>query len=386
MPKNPSQPKPYRKADSLVALSGAGAVDDALLARVRALYERLNALDTDAHRRAILDRACRALLGQATATEPAFAFRPHIVTEIERIVDAEFPRYLFYRYRYDVFPGTRELDDYPPCVQIEPTSTCNYRCVFCYQTDRGFTQGRHGHMGQMPVETFRRIVDEIEGHVEAVTLASRGEPLLCKNIGAMLGYVAGKFLALKINTNAWYLDERMAHAILSAEPNTVVFSADAADAELYARLRVNGRLDRVVANIRRLAEIRARDYPQSRVITRVSGVRYSNDQNFSSIESFWREHVDQIAFVDYNPWENTYEAPANGMDQPCSDLWRRAFVWWDGRINPCDVDYKSELAAGRMEEGSLRAVWTGEAYRRLRATHLAGQRQNLSPCKGCTLV
>lgn len=297
----------YHKADSLRSITGVGEVTGALLGRIRALYQRLPSLAVDDHRRRVLGRACRALLDEALADEPPYQLRPHIVAELKHITDAELPRYLFYRYRYDVFPVTRELDAYPPCVQIEPTSICNYRCVFCYQTDRSFTQGRHGHMGQMPIEMFKRLVDEIKGEVEAVTLASRGEPLMCKEIDQMLGYVAGKFLALKINTNAWYLDERRAHAVLAAEPNTLVFSADAAEPTLYAKLRVNGKLERVLENVRRFAEIKATHYPRSRTITRVSGVQFSNEQNFGDVEKFWRDYVDQVAFVDYNPWENAYE-------------------------------------------------------------------------------
>ena len=235
----PATPRIFDKADSLHALSGVGAADGALTRRIGALHSRLPQLALDAHRLDVVARACRGLLGEARVGEPEYRLRPHIVAELARVTDAELPRYLFYRYRYDVFPQTHELDDYPPCVQIEPTSICNYRCVFCYQTDRSFTQGRGGHMGQMPLDTFKRVVDEIEGNVEAVTLASRGEPLMAKQIEEMLAYLRGKFLGLKINTNAWYLDERKAHAILETEPNTLVFSADAADPELYARLRVH---------------------------------------------------------------------------------------------------------------------------------------------------
>ena len=54
-----------------------------------------------------------------------FFLRPHVVEEIARISDHELPRYLYHRYRYDTFPKTHEVDDYPPCVQIEPTSICN---------------------------------------------------------------------------------------------------------------------------------------------------------------------------------------------------------------------------------------------------------------------
>jgi radical SAM protein with 4Fe4S-binding SPASM domain len=376
----------FHKADSLHALSGIGGTDDTLIRRIAALEQRLPQLGLDAHRHDVVLRACRGLQGAALPGEPDYRLRPHIVAELAHVTDAELPRYLFYRYRYDVFPLTHELDSYPPCVQIEPTSICNYRCVFCYQTDRSFTQGRNGHMGQMSLETFRRVVDEIEGNVEAVTLASRGEPLMAKQIDDMLAYLRGKFLGLKINTNAWFLDERRAHAILETEPNTLVFSADAADADLYARLRVHGKLDRILENVRRFAEIRSRHYPKSRTITRVSGVRFSDEQDFDAVRSFWQDYVDQVAFVDYNPWENAYEQPANGIDTPCSDLWRRAFVWWDGRINPCDVDYKSTLCAGRVQKDGISQVWRDDGYERLRQDHLSGRRQTRGPCKGCAVV
>ena len=317
----------------------------------------------------------------------AFFLRPHVVEEISRLSDEELPQYLYHRYRYDVFPVTKELDDYPPCVQIEPTSICNFRCVFCFQTDPLLTQRKEGHMGQMPVARFKEVIDQIEGHVEFVTLASRGEPLLTKGIEEMLAYASGKFLGFKINTNATFLDERRAHAILEAEPNTLVFSADAADPETYAQLRVNGDFDKVMGNIRRFKEIKERDYPHSRTITRVSGVAFDRTrQDHDSIESFWQEHVDQVAFVDYNPWENAYDNEPNGIVDACSDLWRRTFVWWDGRVNPCDVDYRSFLSPGNVDSETVSEVWTGRGYSKLRELHLERQRQSLSPCRGCVTV
>src|SRR5207247_4422898 len=64
---------------------------------------------------------------------------------------------------------------------------------------------------------------------------SRGEPLACPLIKEMLSYLRGKFLALKMNTNASLLDEVKCHAILASEMNTLVFSADAAAEPAYSR-------------------------------------------------------------------------------------------------------------------------------------------------------
>jgi radical SAM protein with 4Fe4S-binding SPASM domain len=308
------------------------------------------------------------------------------VEEIKRLGDADLPRYLFYRYRYDIFPVTKELDDFPPCLQIEPASVCNYRCVFCYQTDPRLTSAKNGHMGTMSLDLFKRVVDQAEGHCEAVTLASRGEPLACKEIDAMLRYLQGKFLALKLNTNASFLDERKSHALLEAGLNTLVFSCDAAEEPLYSRLRVNGKLEKVLANIKRFQEIREKHYPKAKLITRVSGVRYSAEQDFGKMERFWGDLVDQVAFVDYNPWENSYDQPVNEVSAPCSDLWRRMFVWFDGTVNPCDVDYLSTLTVGNAKQVPLTQLWRGEKYASLREAHVSQRRNSISPCNRCTVV
>ena len=57
-------------------------------------------------------------------------------------------------------------------------------------------------MGDMSMKLFRDIIDEVEGQIEAVTFSSRGEPLLNENLPEMLKYCEGKFLGLKLNTNA----------------------------------------------------------------------------------------------------------------------------------------------------------------------------------------
>ena len=104
-------------------------------------------------------------------------------------------------------------------------------------------------MGQMGIETFKEVVDELEGNVEGITLASRGEPTVNKDLPLMLAYLSGKFLATKINTNAFLLNEDLAHSILQTDLQTLVFSADAASEPLYSKMRVNGNLDKIVRNI-----------------------------------------------------------------------------------------------------------------------------------------
>jgi pyruvate-formate lyase-activating enzyme len=374
---------PYVKHRSFQDFSAGGESGDSSMLR-----QTTRALALLAASRASWPEAWISPLTAVSAdlqAEGGFSLSPFIAAEMAALDDADLPRYLYHRYRYDVWPREKILDDAPPYLQIEPVSYCNYRCVFCYQVDRQYFRKSASSMGVIDPGLFREILEEATGKVEFLSLASRGEPLLHPRFDELMAATAGRFLALKINTNAAVLDEGKARAILDSGVGTLVFSADAASPELYKKLRVGGDLSRVQRNIERFQEIKAREYPHSRLITRVSGVRVNDEQSMDSMQSFWGNMVDQVAFVAYNPWENIYAAPENNLLEPCSDLWRRMFVWWDGVVNPCDSDYKSSLSVGRWG-GTLKDMWLASPYQELRAAHVAGRRCSAAPCNRCTVV
>ena len=315
-----------------------------------------------------------------------FTLTPNVIKEIQTINDEKIPLYLVHRYRYEIYPQIKKFDDYPPYLQIEPTSICNYRCVFCYQTDNKFNKRSNGYMGHMSYKTFKLLIDQAEGNIEFISLASRGEPLLCPDIKKMLKYTTNKFLNLKINTNASLLDEEMAHSILNSGVKTLVFSADAADSKLYSKLRVNGKLEKIIKNIKQFNKIKNKHYSNSKIITRVSGVKVNSKQKLDDMEKYWGDLVDQVAFVNYVPWENVYQQSNTFIDKPCSDLWRRMFVWWDGKINPCDVDYKSELALGEMKNKNISKLWKSQKYNFIRQQHEKKLRSKISPCNKCNVI
>lgn len=378
----------YRKYDSFRQGTFNGSGRDVALARLKTAKTRPQALArVKAAHRPLVDQALAELEGSPVDEGHApFILTDNAVTEIASLDDDDLLLYLVHRFRYDVFPERRLLDDWPPYMQIEPTSICNLRCVFCFQTDETFSSKKSGFMGTMTVDLFREVIDQAAGNVEFLSLESRGDPLAAAGIEAMLEHTRDKFLNLKMNTNAALLTEAKCHAILQSGIRTLVFSADAADPDLYEKLRVGAKQEKVLANIERFRKIQQTQYPDSRIITRVSGVHVLEDQRLEDMERLWGGLVDHVVFVKYNPWENAYASPDTGIAAPCSDLWRRMFVFYDGRINPCQVDYKTKLTVGRFPTLSLDGLWRSDQYEALRARHLAGDRGAITPCRGCAVV
>lgn len=354
--------------------------------KIISLIENSNLDNFSFNYKEILKKIKNDLLNEKNISDDeTFNLKDNVIDELLTFEEKDILKYLIHRYRYEIFPIKKIIDDYPPYLQIEPTSICNYRCVFCFMTDSSLTNKKNGHMGQMSLELFRKIIDAAENNVEFISLASRGEPMACKDISKMLEYTIGKFLNLKINTNASLLDEEKIHAILSGGVKTLVISADAADIETYKRLRVNGSLEKVLKNLELFNNIKEKNYSASKIITRVSGVKVSNEQKFNDMQKVWGGLVDQVAFVNYNPWENSYDKETNNITQPCSDLWRRMFIWWDGKVNPCDVDYKSKLSVSNFND-DLQSMWNSKGYENLRTIHLDKKRNQLKPCNACVVV
>ena len=316
-------------------------------------------------------------------SEDDMLLQNHECLEINSFVDKELARYLVYRYKFNVYPKIKKVGDYPPCIQLEPTSMCNFRCVMCYQADRSFSGKSNGFMGMMTMETFKKSIDELEGNMEAITFASRGEPTLNQNFEEMLKYAEGKFLGLKLNTNASTLTEKMAHTLLSSDLQTIVFSIDSKDKEAYEKIRINGNFEKVVANLERFNEIRNTQYSRSDKIIRISGVKINEEQDIEQMKKKWGDVADIVAFTNYTPWESSYDNPENHIKSPCTELWQRMFIWQDGKANPCDYDYKSTLSKWNISNQSIKSIWNSEAYNELRNKHLNNERNKVEPCMRC---
>ena len=59
------------------------------------------------------------------------------------------------------------------------------------------------------------------------------------------------------------------------------------------------------------------------------------------------------------------------------------YVWWDGKVNPCDADYKSYLSYGNAKESSIKDLWNNTKNTELRKKHLDGDRKKINPCNKC---
>jgi|TARA_B110000438_G_C15800256_1_gene644799 organic radical activating enzyme len=295
-------------------------------------------------------------------------------------------KYLIFRYRLHIFPEKQIVYDFPIYLLIEPVSACNLRCVMCFQIDDSFSSSKN-FMGKMEFSLFKKIIDDAyNGGTKAITMASRGEPTLHPQLGEMLEYCKGKFFELKMNTNGTLLTDKLIHQILQSGVTEMVFSVDSYSKKEYESIRVKGIFETVLNNIKKFKEIREKFYPNSSCATRVSGVKINDTQDPKMFRKFWQNYVDNVVMVEMQYKWDTYSNPKENMSNgPCDILWERMYIWYDGICNPCDIDYKSELAVGSIKENNIYDIWHGGKYTQYRSAHKNGNRQMLYPCDRCSV-
>jgi radical SAM protein with 4Fe4S-binding SPASM domain len=363
------------------------------LADNKSIYKRLILLNEknsiDKYKKDILTKVINSykqLFKNITLELDDFVFSEHELFQTKNLSDNDLIRYVIYRYEFNIFPKIKKIKDYPLNVQLELSSICNLRCIMCYQHDKSFSSKSKGFMGYMNLDLFKKIIDELEGKLEAITFASRGEPTLNKDLEKYLKYCEKKFIGLKLNTNATMFNEKIINVLLSSDLETLVISADAPDKEFYERIRVNAKFDKLIKNLELFKNIKEKKYKNSQLKVRVSGVKINNNQSFEKMYNFYSQYADEVSLMDYLPWQNSYDNEINDVSSPCSELYRMMYIFWDGTVNPCDFDYKNTLSKWNAKTQTVKDIWKSKYYNELRDKHSSNRRKDIEPCKRCIVT
>tara|TARA_B100001971_G_scaffold184043_1_gene182422 strand:- start:996 stop:2165 length:1170 start_codon:yes stop_codon:yes gene_type:complete len=296
-------------------------------------------------------------------------------------------RYINFRFFFEQVSLKKIETDYPPYLLIEPVSTCNLRCPFCFQTDKTFT--KKPFMGTMKLDLFKNIIDQAnELGVGAITIASRGEPTLHKDLGEMLKYAKSKenIFEIKLNTNATKLTEGLCNQIFESEVNQVVISADHYEKKTFEELRKNSNFETIVKNVKLLFETRKK-FKNPLTEIRVSGIDFYKSTNKNIFRDFWIKISDEVTIGDaLERWDTYNNKPHPEINDPCENLWDRMYIWFDGKVNPCDADYKSYLSYGNVNEFSIKKLWNSKIIKNIRNKHTTNQRSEIDPCNKCAVT
>lgn len=293
----------------------------------------------------------------------------------------------------------------PLNVDIELASLCNLRCPFCFYGEAAW----HETMSQlaadgkpkkrlMPTELAIRIINEAAAlGVPALKFNWRGESTLHPDYSFILEHAANKtrwisnppsgpenagvgpaFFDLLVNTNANCKDSALDGLMAATK---CMISLDSTVPEIYAQMRVNGRLERAIEVARELIRSGHPNLWIRRVITKLNQAEPFK-QRVDELLGGNGYRVSEHHCMDRGDAFHAANNPAQYERTYCGYPSQRIMVAADGTCYPCCVDTDGTMPVGNVNDQSLAEIWNGLPMVQLRGELRAGVFKS-EICKRC---
>jgi len=299
------------------------------------------------------------------------------------------------------------LASHPTSMTIDPVTACNLRCPFC-PTGGGYTGLARD---VLTPELFERIIGHLRAELlDEVVLYNWGEPFLNQHIFDYIRFFSSQGTRTEISTNfsAADYDERFLEKIVNSGLTRLLVSVDGASQQTYEKYRVRGNHQRVVANMRRLAEVkRTLDSALPQVsykmllnrfnqheVDQAREIAASCDAEFVLNERFWCPDELRDEWIATSVLESHQAAIPQGFSSEpeetistfCRQLWDSVIVNANGGVFPCCLLFHNEDMVGNLAEQDIDEIRNGErlVYLRRWVTDAAAPAPDFpNHCVGC---
>lgn len=285
----------------------------------------------------------------------------------------------------------------PMICSIEPTDICNLKCPLCPSGNGTLKRAK----GYLALDTFKKAIDEIYKKTFMLILWNQGEPFLNKDFNKMVKYASSKGLYTYCSSNLNIMPD--ADEIVKSGLDTLIVSLDGASQDVYNKYRVNGDLNKVLENVKKITDAKKRLKSITPIIKWQFIVMKHNEHQLSEIKQLAKKvGVDSLelktvqiyskddinTFLPTNPKYRRYKVKGNdfelkfGIKNRCRRLWGQPVINWSGEVSICCFDKDIDFKVGNINNQSFESIWKGTKFNKIRKTILTN-RGSIEMCRNC---
>lgn len=254
----------------------------------------------------------------------------------------------------------------------------------------------------MEDELFDKIVADLAEHkdmVDKVQLYLDSEPLCDKKIPERIEKTKRAGIRkVNISTNAALLDEVRGTKIINAGLDEIYINFDSLRKDVFESIRRKLKFEVVYENIINFIQLRNKLNPK--IVIRIQMILQDNNADeMDDCKAHWKTRLnasDQIIVQKAHDWASAVKIRQFGDEFainniPCIGPFGTFCIHVDGTVGLCSMDtdpYPNGTTGesiGSVASKSIQEVWTDAPVQKVRDTHIAGKRHEISLCDGCAL-
>lgn len=287
------------------------------------------------------------------------------------------------------------LPEFPHMLDIELTSSCNFRCLMCPTGNLSLKRKPEFMKWGM----IDKIVSQCADHGSALRFIGWGEPLLHPDVASAIMLATKAGLATHLNTNGSKLDRFKAVRLIVAGLTSLKFSFQGVTRTTYQDMRNTNWFEQLIETIVTFREVRGdKALPWIAVSTTIT------DETPIMVKQFRRRLeplVDELSigntifdFMDMaatrlKPEERARLEKLSGLESgekrhpvPCPEVYDKLSIHADGSVVLCCNDFNGVVTLGNVNQTPIIELWRHpkiEAYRE----RLAAKNYDAPLCKDC---
>lgn len=279
-----------------------------------------------------------------------------------------------------------KVSSFPKMIIFDILNVCNLRCYHCPQKE---IKKRDNYRAQfLDFKLFKKIIDEISNHkVNLVRFTGDGEPLLYKNILEMITYAKSKVKGkINLTTNGILLNENIARYLLRLPIDFIDISIDAFTENKYNQIRQGGDFKRLINNVQRLVSLKSELNSPAKIVVNMINQKLVKNE-IDKFKNYWTPLVDFVLIRNLHTVNNYLVAENKNKvvedRYPCPHLYKRITIDFAGNVKFCAHDWFDNSIIGNLKNTTIKEVWNGAQYGRLRFCHEQNKFEEVPLCRNC---
>jgi radical SAM protein with 4Fe4S-binding SPASM domain len=286
----------------------------------------------------------------------------------------------------------------PLTIHLELTNRCNFKCKFCPESFDNYENIVGGYKF-LTLPQFKNISNQISelGAIKVLRLWIMGEPLLNKELPAMIRHAKEKKISEKIEvtTNASALTKNIADELIDSGLDVLKISIYGIDEKHNEITQSNITPEKIRNNIEYFV---GKNKINNRIKVVIKLIDPINKQQVKIFKELYNELADELVIEDPHTWtdsedfgilKNVYSVEQlqnkirNKSKSVCSFPFYTLAIHSDGEVSVCCVDWEKKTSIGNCFENTLSQLWNSDKLYDFRKNHINRNTINLPACNTC---
>lgn len=290
--------------------------------------------------------------------------------------------------------------DTPFLFYVDPSSACNFRCLFCPSGHREAIKQSGYPRSVMSLELFEKVIrdlGEFDRPIKVLRMNKIGEPFLNRKLPQMVACAkqSGFVECIDLATNGSLLTRENMGQLVEAGLDRLNISVEGVNREQYVQYAGHDMdFQKLVEHVQWLASNKG----DCEVTIKIPG-NYLSEGQKEEFFGIFGDYCDRIFIEDIAPiWPFFDVEAASGIQvskregqykqvlqekEVCTYIFYAAAVNADGTVSACCPDWEQKLVVGDVRTEPLKRIWHSPSMNVLRRQHLEGRRCAHGVCSQC---